>query len=75
MKVSFKVIVILFQDVRIEGVQAVVRIPKGQTAEETYAVWLHREQARDVKESGEATSLDSLRESFPYEEMEITTLR
>src|SRR4051812_906773 len=67
-----KVLVILFRDIRIEGVEAVVEIPEGQTAEEVFDRWV----AADAAENEiDAEDIESHRESFELEEMEVTTLK
>lgn len=66
-----KVIVILMRDVRIEGVEAVVAIPEGKTAEEAYQGWLAKLAAEMVADEGEEPDQGDLSESYPYEEMTI----
>jgi hypothetical protein len=69
-----EVIVILFRDVRIEGVEAAVAIPEGQTAEQVYEQWLKAEADRQLAEEDERPGIENLMASFPYEEMTIETL-
>jgi hypothetical protein len=60
------VIVIIFQDVRIEGVEAVLAIPKGKTAEQVYKKWL-KVEAKNRKADGDDPDMDVLRETYAKE--------
>jgi hypothetical protein len=64
-------IAILFYDTRLEGVEAIVAIPAGQTADQTFEAYLiHAAKEQEVADE----DLAQWREGYGYDELPIEIL-
>lgn len=71
---KMKILVVSLVDVRNEGVVAIVRIPEGKTAEETYKRWAEgfiKENNEGIEDEDDLMTMEQVEEFYPAEEEEV----